>query len=53
LQGKSIKEHIEKGGQKYSGGKVAGIVILFSILTIVYFFACIMFIPENILQNYI
>ena len=50
LQGKRIKEHIEKGGQKYSGWKVAGIVILFSILTLVYFFAYGIFLHEKILQ---
>ncbi len=50
LQGISIKEHIEKGGQKYSGWKVAGLVIIFSILTLVYLFAYAMFLHEKILQ---
>ena len=45
LQGIPIKEHIEKGGKKYSGWKVFGLGILFLILTLVYSFALAMLLP--------
>jgi len=36
-QSKYIKEHIAKGGQKYSGWKVTGIGVLFFIFTLLYY----------------
>ncbi len=47
FQGKSIKEHIENGGLKYSGWKVIGISISSVIVSLLYLFILIMLIPEN------
>jgi len=47
FQGKSIKEHIENGGLKYSGWKVLGISILSVIASLLYLFILIILIPEN------
>jgi hypothetical protein len=48
FQGKSINEHIENGGLKYSGWRATGFGILSLIVSLLYFFILVMLIPEKI-----
>lgn len=49
-QDKDIKEHLKNNGIKQSGWKATGIAILSFVISMVYFFALIMFLPESTLQ---
>ena len=48
LQGEIIKEHLDKGGEIYSGWKVFGIGILFLAISLIYVLVLVMVIPESV-----
>ncbi len=48
-QDKAIKDHIKNNGARQSGWKVTGIAILSVIISMIYFSALIMLLPESVL----
>ncbi len=48
IHGEIIKEHLNKGGEIYSGWKVFGMGISFLAVSLIYVFILVMIIPGNI-----
>lgn len=49
-QNKDIQEHLNNNGDKQSGLKVIGIAIISVIISMAFFYALIIFLPETILR---